>query len=269
MAKRNLQKFYLLAGVATAILLLIFLNLMGWLDLPKSFFYRAGSLVLKPFNVAATKTIDFFKTVSSIKDLVRESDRLEKENQELILKLSSFYDLVHENDLLRKQLQISPTLKSRMVMADVVGFDHGNLGQYFFINKGKKDGAAPDQAVIFSGGFLVGEIEEVSDSQSKVRLATDSKSSVPCLTQETRVSGMAKGDYGVGLVMEIIPPEKEIKPNELIITSGLDGHLPKGLIIGQAELVISNESEVFQRIKVKPSINYNELEKVFIVLGKE
>jgi len=96
---------------------------------------------------------------------------------------------------------------------------------------------------------------------------TDSDSAVFTLTQETRVGGVVRGDHGVGLILDMIPPEKEIKPQELVISSGLDGFIPNGLVIGEVENKISSESEVFQRFKIKPSINYNEIETVFIILG--
>jgi cell shape-determining protein MreC len=67
----------------------------------------------------------------------------------------------------------------------------------------------------------------------------------------------------------MIPPEKEIIPQELIVSSGLDGSIPKGLVIGQVDTKISTESEVFQRFKIKPAFNYSEMETVFVVLGNK
>jgi len=166
-------------------------------------------------------------------------------------------------------LQLDLPLESKLVQADLIGFDPGNVGQYFLIGAGSDSGVKENQGVIMPGGFLIGKVNEVNDNFSKVMELTDSDSSIFVLTQETRVGGVVRGDHGVGLVLDMIPPEKEIKPQELIISSGLDGSIPKGLVIGQVDAKISAESDVFQRFKIKPAVNYNDIETVFVVLGNK
>jgi len=269
MRKRNYSKFYILGGLVAAIILLIFLNFFGWLEWPKKIFLKAAVPILKPFETAGRKTSGALSVLFNIKSVIQENSKLRQENQELILKISGLTEMAQENKILRQQLQIESPLVSKMVQADLIGFDPGNIGQYFLIGTGTDNGVAPNQGVILPGGFLVGKVVETKNNFSKVLELTDSDSSVFALTQETRVGGVVRGDHGVGLILDMIPPEKEIKPQELIISSGLDGAIPKGLIIGQVDSKISTESEVFQRFKIKPAINYNEIETVFVVLGNK
>jgi len=207
--------------------------------------------------------------MADLKNLINENYELKNENQGLLLRLAGLNEAANENKLLRQQLQISPSFESKIVMGNLIGFDPGNLGKYFLINKGRKDGIKDNQAVIFSGGFLVGKVMETGDIWSKVLPLGDPASSVFALSQDSRVGGVVKGDFGVGLVLEVVPQQKQIQEGEIIITSGLNDFLPKGLIIGQAENRISLESEAVQKIKIKPSVNYREIETVFVILNDE
>ena len=267
MRKRIFSKFYILGGLVAAIILLIFLNFFGWLEWPKKIFLKATVPILKPFEIAGRKTSGALSVLFNIKIIIQENSKLRQENQDLILKISGLIEMAQENKILRQQLQIDFPLESKMIQADLVGYDPGNVGQYFFIGAGSDNGVNIGQGVILPGGFLVGKVVEAKNNLSKVLEITDSESSIFALTQETRVGGVVRGDHGVGLILDMIPPEKEIKPQELIISSGLDGSIPKGLVIGQVENRISTESEVFQRFKIKPAINYNDIETVFVILG--
>ncbi|OGZ34371.1 MAG: rod shape-determining protein MreC [Candidatus Portnoybacteria bacterium RBG_19FT_COMBO_36_7] len=267
MFRRNFSKFYLLVGLIAAVVLLIFLNYLGWLDWPKRIFSKAVIPILKPFEAVGHKTSGALSVLFNIKSIIRENSELRRENQELILKISGLTEMAQENKILRQQLQIELPLESKIVQADLIGFDSGNVGQYFLIGEGSGVGVKENQGVIMPGGFLVGKVVGTENNFSKVMELTDSNSSVFALTQETRVGGVVRGDHGVGLVLDMIPPEKEIKPQELIVSSGLDGFIPKGLFIGQVDVKISTESEVFQRFKVKPAVNYNDIETVFVILG--
>ncbi|MBI4708799.1 MAG: rod shape-determining protein MreC [Candidatus Portnoybacteria bacterium] len=269
MPKKNFSKIYLLISFTAIIILLIFFNSFGWLALPKTIIFKSASLISKPFIFLGQKTSGGLKIIINLKDLAKENTLLTKENQELILKTAKVYELENENSLLRQQLEIKPPLKSKIAMADIIGFDPGNLGQYFLINKGAKDGVEINQAVIFGEGFLVGKVMKTEDNFSEVLSLTDSNSLVSALTQEGRAGGVAKGDHGVGMIMEMVPPDREISSGEIIISSGLDGHLPRGLIIGKAEAKISLPSEAFQRFKIEPAVNYKDIETVFVILGNE
>lgn len=269
MANKNLSKFYLLGGLAAIILLLIFFNSLGWLRPVKNFFYGVSLPALKPFQSLGLKMYSAVHTTMELKNLLKENSQLKQENEKLLAKMSDLWEAAEENDFLRKQLQLKPNYNSKILMADLVGFDPGNFNQYFLINKGKRDGVAVGQAVIFAGGFLVGQIYEADDYVSKVLPIADLKSSVFALTQETRSGGVVKGEHGVSLIMEIIPTQKQVQEDEVVISSGLDGHLPKGLVIGQIEKKISLDSEASQRFTVKPAVNYKELEAVFVILGND
>ena len=69
------------------------------------------------------------------------------------------------------------------------------------------------------------------------------------------------------MTLENIPLDTPIAGGENIITSGLGGKLPKGILIGKAGKEISAKSDIFKAIEVKSPINFFKLESLFIVSG--
>src|SRR4030042_2667049 len=132
MFRRNFSKFYLLVGLIAAVVLLIFLNYLGWLDWPKRIFSKAVVPILKPFEAVGHKTSGALSVLFNIKIIIRENSELRRENQELILKISGLTEMAQENKILRQQLQIELPLESKIMQADLVGFDSGKVGAYFF-----------------------------------------------------------------------------------------------------------------------------------------
>lgn len=99
-------------------------------------------------------------------------------------------------------------------------------------------------------------------------MLTDPTFRVNGLDQETRASGTVHGQIGTGLVMDKIAQSDSVKPGDTIITSGLGGDLPRGLILGQVESVQTSDNAVFQSAQLTSDLKFNKLELVFVVLVK-
>jgi len=246
-------------------LFLIFLNSKNFLDILRSDLCYFVSPVQKIFRGTSSKIEDLFHLFGTIKDLNRENEILKKENKKLVAEIVELRELSWENKLLREQLDLSSRKDLKLILSFIIGKGFPELGQYLIIDKGEQDGVKKNQAVVASKNILVGRIIEVSSHTSKVILITNTNSSVSTIIQETRVSGIVKGKQGLGLIMEMIPRDEEIKLNETVITSGLEGFFPKGLLIGRIKKIISSPSGIFQKAIIEPAINIGELERVFIV----
>jgi rod shape-determining protein MreC len=108
-------------------------------------------------------------------------------------------------------------------------------------------------------------VVEVEQYNAKVLLISDSDSMVNAITQDSRVSGIVKGTTGLGLDMEMIPINKEIKTGETVLTSGRNDNFPAGLIIGKISDVILKETDIFQKAAIQSAVNFSELESVFVI----
>jgi len=260
--KSRLINFFVILAV---ILLLIFFNWRGLLAGPKSLAFFATSPFLKLFQAVDNGMAGAWGFLAALKDLNNENIILRSENAALVEQVASLKEAERENEVLRQQLGVLPPGKQKLVMARITGYNPV-LGQYFLIDKGEKDGVAINLAVVAANNFLVGRVVEVNQIFSKVLLISDSNSSVNAITQESRVSGAVKGSHGLAIAMEMIPIDAQVLVGEPVLTSGLNDAIPRGLVIGRIASVVRKESEIFQRAAITPVLEFNKLEKVFVLL---
>jgi rod shape-determining protein MreC len=247
-------------------LLLIVLVLSPFIYTPsKNLFLFISS----PFLVVLEKTgsvfENFFATIRSIKDLTKEVEEREIEVRKLQSEKAELIEKEKENEVLKRQLGFLESNKNlNLLPAYVIGRAPNSFLQYLIVNKGERDGVLKGQIVV-SEGILLGKIEEVNLSTSKVFLITNPTQAVPASTQESRASGLVRGELGYGLILEDLPKEIPLSVGENVITSGLGGDFPKGFLIGQIEKVISSPADLFQKASLKPFLDYSKLEIVFII----
>ena len=65
--------------------------------------------------------------------------------------------------------------------------------------------------------------------------------------------------------MGLIPKDIKVEKDQTVITSGMEGFFPRGLLIGKILEIESPENEIFQKILVKPAAEIEKLERVFII----
>lgn len=134
------------------------------------------------------------------------------------------------------------------------------------INLGNKDGLRPELAVIVEGGHLIGTIETVNDYSSVVRLSTDDQSKIPAsVYSDARTIGLVEGQDGFLLKLNFVTQDQMLTPGQIVATSGLDGSLPAGLIIGVIELVIKEERAPFQSALVRPLFDSQFYSYVYVL----
>lgn len=250
--------------VLAVILLLIFFNFKGWLGTPKNIVYQISAPFLKSFQWLGHKTAAGIKIFTSIKDLILENNTLSQENQKFWQENSTLKEATRENEILRQRLELGQIQGRKFILAKVIGFNL-QLGQYFLIDKGQTDSVTAGLAVVTANNFLVGKVIESNQHSAKVLLISDSNSLVNAVTQDSRASGIVKGTAGLGLIMEMIPINKQIKVGETVLISGRDDNLPAGLIVGKISEVILKETDIFQRAKIQPAADFNNLESVFVI----
>ncbi len=114
------------------------------------------------------------------------------------------------------------------------------------LDQGTENGIQRGSAVIIGDGILFGVIDSVSATTANVRLTEDPKSTIPAtiLGSQTTI-GLVSGQEGALLAMEYIPQDTQISLNAIVVTSGLDGHLPQGIVIGTVTSIVPSLSAPF------------------------
>ena len=203
--------------------------------------------------------------LSSIGTMREENEKLLRENNALLAEVAGLQEAKKENDILREQLDLLPRDKFELEPSFVIGQDPQGLGSWLIIGKGSSDGISSGMPVIVSEGILVGKIDEVGPDSSRVNLLTNATSAVNASDLETGAKGLLKGTYGLGIVMDMVSQSDILNEGDTVITSGLGGELPRGLLIGKIQEVKVSPDKLFQQAIIMPRIRYQKLDIVFVV----
>jgi rod shape-determining protein MreC len=101
-----------------------------------------------------------------------------------------------------------------------------------------------------------------------VRLVTDQNSGgVAAMIQANRTEGIVHGAIDGALSLDFISHDATAKVGDVVITSGMGGVYPKGLLVGEITKVENLPSALYQDITVSPAANLNSLEEALILVG--
>jgi len=244
--------------------------------------------ILDPLQRATSGVFDstggLFRTVRETRELRAEVESLRAQVEALKVENVRLREYEAEAQQLRALLNfaseypISTHLGAEVVSrdacdsypcGDVVGVEPNPYLRYVTINVGAQQGADVGMSVVSGGAGLVGRITEVGPRTAKVQLLSDPESSVAALLQTTRATGLVVGQPDGSLQMRYIPQEEEVATGDIVLTSGLGGLMPKGLVIGQVTEVQQREYETFQTATVRPAVDFTRLELALVITGFE
>jgi rod shape-determining protein MreC len=164
-------------------------------------------------------------------------------------------------------LALKQQVPYRVIAARVVARDASNWYRTLLVDKGEKDGVAVDVGVIIPDG-VVGRVVKTTPEYSTVLLLTDRYSAVAALVQRTRDEGIVEGtEKGLARV-KYLPALSELAEGDEVLTSGLAGTFPKGLLIGRIRRVEKQERALFQEAEVMPAVDFSGLEEVLVIVSK-
>ncbi len=205
--------------------------------------------------------------------LKQENEALKNQVAELLQYKQNLVEYQKENQELRSLLGFrNRSFQYDLEAAEVIARDPGNWFNVITIDKGESHGIEKDMAVITDKG-LVGYILSTTSNTSKVMLITDERSSVSAMIQRTRDNGVVKGTIDPApngyLKMVFLPHDANLVKGDIVISSGLGGLIPKGIVIGEVEEANKESYELMQYAIIKPSVDFLKLERVFVIKGEK
>lgn len=139
------------------------------------------------------------------------------------------------------------------------------------INIGKNDGVKVDDAVISSKG-LIGKVEEVFDDRSVVRLLTtesgNNKVTVKIQLSPSQTAEAILERYDVeheAFEVRLVTTGYAITKGMSVVSSGLGGVFPSGLLVGYVKEVVELDNAVGMNIYVSPAADFKSFEYVAVV----
>ncbi|TAK04645.1 rod shape-determining protein MreC [Patescibacteria group bacterium] len=185
--------------------------------------------------------------------------------------------LVVENARLRIQAQEAEELRGilsyrertrqRLEPARIIGRSGDLAIQAVMIDRGSDDGVAPGMAVIVGDGFYIGTVRKTAPRTAVVLLALDGRNRTAAAIQNgARTVGYVEGGRGLGMALRLIPQDEKVETGQLVVTSGLDPAVPRGLIIGRVERVSREPQEPFQTAVVSQIVSAERNATVAVVI---
>lgn len=222
------------------------------------------------FQKAVTHTVVFFRNVwRHYFYLVATSHENVSLKQKLRLaeeKNMQLNEIVISNVRLRKLLNFQKKTKHSYLSAEVVGKDPSPWFKTIMIDKGRAEGIAKGFPVIIPEG-IVGQVMAATKHYAKVLFLIDPNSAVDAMIQRTRARGIIKGGTADAYQFKYVMRQHDVRVGDTVVSSGLDGVYPKGIGIGRVLTVSKKNTGIFQEITVAPSVNFEKLEEVFVLLN--
>lgn len=219
----------------------------------------------KSFSFVAFELRDARDFVSSIGELKRENETLAEENLKLRAENASLAFLRDENESLRKSVGIETRKKFDLIPSEVIGQGgEAQLGA-IVIDRGAVHGVRTGMPAVVGEGVLVGVVDEVYPASARVTLLSSSQSTIGAMTVEHSAKGIARGDRGLGIAYDMVLQSDTLLSGDRVVTSGVGGSMPSGLLIGTVGQVRDSEDRLFRRASIAPPMNLESLRFVFLI----
>jgi rod shape-determining protein MreC len=251
--------------------LLVFLHVVGALRPVENLFLNAVKPASGQFYNIGNAFNKSYQDRNSQASLQTKVDSLTTEVAALTIANSQEKELIDENQKLRSQLKFINENSYKSVAAAVIAreslVEGTDEGQDLIINKGSQDDIAVGQGVVNEDGLIIGKIIEVKDTSAKICLTTSQACQLAATIQnQTKTQGVTDGDLGLTIRMDYIPQLEKVSAGDTVITSGLGGKIPRGLVIGKITEVRNQSNEVWQNATIEPLVNLNNLTVVTIII---
>ncbi len=193
-----------------------------------------------------------------------QNHALRAELKALQSRIALLSEAQRENERLRELLKFSSERQLHGITASVIGGDPSGWVKGIVVDRGSRSGISPGMAVIHPQG-VVGQVVSVTTHSARVLLVSDHASGVDVLMENSRARGVVEGAGEQVCELKFVTKDVTARVGEQVITSGMDGVYPKGLIVGQVAQVGNSSSGLFQPIEIRPAVDFSRLEEVLLV----
>ncbi len=225
-------------------------------------------VLMRPLQIAAQETVAKLKEIRqgyvTLRGIASENERLKGRIIELEAERNQLLEVEATNRRLRELLEFRSQLLSGSVTAAVIGNSASTWFHSFILDKGSADGVLKGMAVVSPVG-VVGQVVAVTSKSAKVLLITDPHSGVDVIVQRSRARGIVSGSLDSGTILKYAKRSEDVQEGDRLITSGLDGIFPKGLLAGTVTKVRKKSFGLFQYVEVALAVDPSRIEEVLVV----
>ena len=204
-------------------------------------------------------------------------DQMEQTNEELRHRVSELEELEREyQDAIREKERLEDLLglaeerpEFTYEDAQVTRRTTSNWESNLTIDQGSADGVEVDDCVIDQYGNLVGIVTEVGSNWSLVATVLDPSVELGGRVARTDDDAVLEGDFALmlegQLKLSYLPEDSRLVSGDQVITSGLGGVYPAGLVVGEITGLFTEADGVSRYAQVKPAADLDSVRYVYVI----
>ena len=255
-----LQKnFHYLLFIILQIICIIFIY--NSLNYPRFQLSTAGKVITGPFYQARYNFTKHFNFEIENQNLVEQNIKLLREYEQNFI--------TTKDTLISVNSALSNEKKTRVydyLYAHVIHNTIHKKNNYLIIDKGSIHGIKEDMAVLCPEG-VVGVVNDVSTHFASVISVLHSDSRISAKVYPANQLGniiWEEGNPETAYLLDI-PQHININKGDSVFTSGYSYVFPKDILIGTVQEKKTNSKSSFLKIKIKLSVNFSQLNTVYLV----
>lgn len=254
------------------IVIVVFIFFLGFLNVFqkqfKNFFYFVSNPLQKICWSAGNNTSLLLGSFLNFKNLSNINQQLANENRQLLEEVAVLQNVKIENESLREAINAGLDKEYNLLLVGVSGLD--SYQDFVLIDRGLEDGILEGMPVINSQNVLFGKVFKVYKNFSKVMLISNKDSVLDVKIQKDDtitppILGAIRGKGNLNAYLDLVPLNSEIKNDDVLITSSLEGAFPKNLLVGQIVSTKKDDLKPFQTASVKLFLNFKQTENLFVI----
>lgn len=267
----NKRLILLLVGVIVLVALISFsLRDRQNASLPEQFVKDVVGLGQSVFSKPTHYITGVIGDIDGVLNTYTENKKLKARLSEYASIQAELSDVGAENGELRAIIDKEENLRDfESIHATVIARNPDQWEEKIIIDKGQSQGVEKNMAVVTAGGQLVGKIINATPLTSTVELLTTDN-------RDFRVSAVIPGKeatFGLiegfdktrgELIMKRIDSSFEVEEGGLVISSGLGGIFPKGLLIGEITEVSTDDYGLTKLAYIRPAAKFSMLDHVIV-----
>ena len=264
--------------LAIAAAVAVALSLLTYFSSTSSILENIAGVLTSPFRAAATAVSDwaadkrqYYEDVTALKE---ENAALRKENAALRAEQRAAQAANDENALFRELLNLKEKRSDfQFASAFVLSRSEHSWTSSLTLSRGTDSDIAVGDCVVSAEGYLVGVISSVGLNWATVLTVVDTDIELGARVFRTGENAIAEGDFalmGEGkLKLSYLSGDSELLTGDQIVTSGLGGYYPSGLVIGAVESVQTDDDGLARYAVLAPLADLAALTEVFVITDYE
>lgn len=260
--------------LAAAAAIAVVLSVLSYFSATSSVLRNALGVVTSPFRSAAysvqTWAADKQRYYADYTALLEENEALRQEVAELRQGERQAQLDREENALLRELMGLREQRRDFVFeSAKILEHSDTNWTSSLTLDRGTNCDIAVNDCVVSSEGYLVGVVSEVGANWARVLTVIDTDTELGARIFRTSEVAVAEGDFTLmgekRLKLSYLPPAASLLAGDYIVTSGLGGYYPSGLVIGKVASVKTDDDGLAQYAVIAPMVDLDVLSEVFVI----